>query len=320
LPSAQAFRKTFAKFQREGTCHNLHKGNSGRLRAVRTQENYARFRASLEENGKRSSRRNGLQISPTSFRRIAKEIKFHPYVLVSRQKLKDTDLPRRLEFCNWFLRKINDQADFLSRLVVSDEANFSLNSEVNTKNVVKYAEFGQGHPEDHYVEFEQGAGQVMVWMGLTGEGQVLGPHFVQGRLNTAEYLRIIRYHVIQNDFRRQNIQRDLMWWQQDGAPAHASKRALRCLRGQFPGRVISLRGDHPWPPLTVCDFFLWGYLKHQIWNQDMLLQPKSLRELKLAITNATNALDQNMIRRAFNGMLHRVNKCINVNGSTFSNE
>jgi len=52
----------------------------------------------------------------------------------------------------------------------------------------------------------------------------------------------------------------------------------------------------------------------------MLLQPKSLRELKLAITNATNALDQNMIRRAFNGMLHRVNKCINVNGSTFSNE
>ena len=51
-PSAKTIRNTFAKFQREGTCHNLHKGNSGRRRTVRTPE--------------------------------TKEIKFHPYVLVSR--------------------------------------------------------------------------------------------------------------------------------------------------------------------------------------------------------------------------------------------
>ena len=82
------------------------------------------------------------------------------------------------------MQQMNHQADFLSSLIVSDETIFSLNSEVNTKNVVKYAEFGQGHPEDHYVDFEQGPDQVMVWMGLTGDGKVLGPHFVQGRLDT----------------------------------------------------------------------------------------------------------------------------------------
>ena len=40
------------------------------------------------------------------------------------------------------------------------------------------------------------------------------------------------------------------------------------IRGQFPDRLMSKRSDWPWPPrpsdLTVCDFFLWGYLKHQI--------------------------------------------------------
>ena len=117
---------------------------------------------------------------------------------------------------------VNGQNNFLDNLIVSDEAIFSLNSEVNSKNVIKYSRYGQGHPPDHYIEFKQGADQVMVWLGLTGSGQVLGPHFVGGRLDTREYLRIIRYHVVQGDFRRLNIQRGNVWWQQDGAPAHTS--------------------------------------------------------------------------------------------------
>ena len=36
--------------------------------------------------------------------------------------------------------------DFLDRLVVSDEAVFSLNSEINSRNVIKYAARGEGHP------------------------------------------------------------------------------------------------------------------------------------------------------------------------------
>ena len=91
-----------------------------------------------------------------------------------------------MAFCNWFLQMVNNQNDFLENLIVSDEAVFSLNSEVNSKNVIQYAAYGQGHPDDHYIEFKQGADQVMVWMGLTGDGKVLGPHFVQVRFNTIE--------------------------------------------------------------------------------------------------------------------------------------
>ena len=102
----------------------------------------------------------------------------------------------------------------------------------------------------------------MMWIGLTRTGVVFGPHFIQGNLNTREYLRIIRYHVIQRDFPRNNINRQVMWWQQGGAPAHTSNVTLQYLRGQFPGRVMSKRGDWPWPPhsldLAVCDFFSVG--------------------------------------------------------------
>ena len=321
-PSREAIIKNYRKFGREGTCHNLNKGRSGRRPTVMTQANKDLVRRSLQQNGRRSCRRNGVHLTRSSFNRIVKEIKFHPYVLVKKQKLQNRDPARRLTFCNWF-RNMNN-ANFLSNLIISDEAIFSMNSDVNTRNVIYYSAHGNGHPDDHYVEFEQGADQVMVWMGLTGNGLVLGPHFVQGRLDTREYMRIVRYHVIQRDFVRLGIDKAISWWIQDGATPHTSNASLRYLRGQFPRKVVNNRGDVEWPPrspdLTVCDFFLWGYMKQQIWEQPQNLQPQTLDQLKASITNVAANLDPQMIRNAFAGMVNRVNKCFGKNGNTFPDE
>ena len=139
----------------------------------------------------------------------------------------------------------------------------------------------------------------MVWVGLTRAGVVLGPHFAERNLDTREYLRIIRYHVIQRDFHVHNIDRNNMWWQQDGAPAHTSNATMQYLRGQFPLRLMSKRGDWPWPPrspdLAICDFFLWGYLKQQIWNVPHDQQPQNLEELRNSIVTACRNLEQRMI-------------------------
>ena len=93
----------------------------------------------------------------------------------------------------------NQNPGFLNNLVSSDEAVFPLNFEVNIHNVIRCARYGQGHPQDHYIGNRQGADQVLVWVGLTGNGEVFGPHFVRGNLDTTEYLRIVRYNIIQQD-------------------------------------------------------------------------------------------------------------------------
>ena len=71
---------------------------------------------------------------------------------------------------------------------MSDEAIFSLNSEVNTHNVIHYAPYGQGDPENHFVEFEQGADSVIVWIGLTRTGVVLDFTLFRETSTTREYL------------------------------------------------------------------------------------------------------------------------------------
>ena len=117
----------------------------------------------------------------------------------------------------------------------SDEAVFSLNSEVNTHDVIRYARYGQGHLQDHHIGNRQGADQVLVWVGLTGNREIYGPHFVRGNLDTREYLRIVRYNFTRGDIPR-------------------SPRS---------------------PYLAVPGFFLWGYIKQKIWEVPRNQQPTS---------------------------------------------
>ena len=45
-----------------------------------------------------------------------------------------------------FVNTVEQNSGFLDQLIVSDEAIFSLNYEINTRNVRKYAAHGGGHP------------------------------------------------------------------------------------------------------------------------------------------------------------------------------
>ena len=127
-PQVKTIIKTFRKFVNEGTCIDLNKGRSDRRRSATSQENVDRVRQSLENDGLRSSRRNGLGLSQSSFVRIVNRLNYHPYVLIRRHKLKPGDPAQRMTFCNWFLESVRDNDNFLSQLIVSDEAIFSLNT------------------------------------------------------------------------------------------------------------------------------------------------------------------------------------------------
>ena len=87
---------------------------------------------------------------------------------------------------------------------------------------------------------------------------------------------------------------------------------MQCLMGQFPGKVISKRGDIIRPPrspdLAICDFFLWGYLKQTIWNVPVELHQQNLQQLRDAVIRACNGINRDMIANSFDGMLRAYRK------------
>ena len=66
----------------------------------------------------------------------------------------------------------------------------------------------------------------------------------------------------------------------------------------------------PWPPLsphaTPCDFFLWGYIKDQVYVPPL---PASVNELKVQIRTATETITTDMLQTVWNELDYRVDVC-----------
>jgi len=89
---------------------------------------------------------------------------------------------------------------------------------------------------------------------------------------------------------------------------------MNVIREMFPGRLISRFGDMHWPPrspdLTVCDFFLWGYLKSRVYES----KPRTLDELKDAIKTEIALIDENLLQRVHLNLLDRLSSCYEQDG------
>ena len=79
------------------------------------------------------------------------------------------------------------------------------------------------------------------------------------------------------------------------------------------GTVISRFGDITWPArshdLTVPDFFLWEFLKDRVFQWRIM----TIQELKHAIVDEVEAIDEDLRRRVYGNFQTRLQQCIDVN-------
>lgn len=94
-------------------------------------------RTDVEDHPETSVRRRAsqFQMSVRSLRRILKiDLSLFPYKVQLVQKLLPVDAPRRLEYAN-FVRNIEQtEPEFWSKMIMSDEAHFTLSGSINKQN------------------------------------------------------------------------------------------------------------------------------------------------------------------------------------------
>jgi hypothetical protein len=64
------------------------------------------------------------------------------------------------------------------------------------------------------------------------------------------------------------------------------------------------------PDLSICDFFLWRYLKEKVFKH----RPHTLPELKERIIEEVNAIPHEMCDRAVLSFRDRLQQCVAANG------
>jgi len=75
----------------------------------------------------------------------------------------------------------------------------------------------------------------------------------------------------------------------------------------------SLNNLPPFPPDAIpCDFFLWGYVKDQVYVPPLL---PSIPELKVRIRTAIETITADMLQTIWNELYYRVHVCRITNGA-----
>jgi hypothetical protein len=145
---------------------------------------------------------------------------------------------------------------------------------------------------------------------------IMGPYVFEEE-NRAATVNSERYvSMLQNFFAPALEEPGLenVWFQQDGATAHTARASMQVSREMFPGHLISLRGDIPWPArspdLTPCNFFLWGYLKAKVYKH----RPRNLLILKEAIRTEIRRIPQEMLERVLRNFTSRLLQCLDNDG------
>lgn len=312
-PTKKVIYRAVKNFSSTG---NLEKKKPGRsLTTATTTEKVEEAKQIIENNPKVSVRRLAQQLGTSTGSAhtiLTKKLKLFPYKIQICQKLKEGDYECRVRFCVWLKEKLNEDANFLGRLIMSDEAHFSLNGCVNRQNLRFWA---TENPKET-MEVPLHSLRVTVWCALT-ETSIIGPFFFETpdgqttTVNGERYGAMLREYFIPE---ADNMDLVNPFFQQDGATCHTTRVNMTILRERFPRQVISRFGDVEWPArspdLSPLDFFLWGYLKGRVYREN----PTTLDQLKEAIRTEIRLISSEMTAEVMKNMRKRVDFCIASNG------
>ena len=129
---------------------------------------------------------------------------------------------------------------------------------------------------------------------------VWGTYFF--KKNKAVLVTSARYMQMLQNFLRPKL-RDFgenatVWFRQDGATAHIAKKINRCFARTLSGAFIFFRCDIGWPARSPSDYFLWSYVKAEVYKH----QPTTIDGLKAAICQTENEILQKRTLRAMENL------------------
>lgn len=253
-----------------------------------------------------------LRTSKSNILRTLRRDHRRPFHLQPVQGLHPGDEERRMNFCRWVLHSVQQNRDFLNRILWTDESCFTRRGIVNFHNQHVWAHENPHaiRPRNFQVEFS-----VNVWIGIYNNN-LFGPYFLPRRLNAENFLQFLEmeHHNMWDQI--PIILRQNAWFQLDGCPAHFGRIVRNWLDNNFPERWIGRGGPVPWPPrspdLTVLDFFVWGFLKEKVYATPVNTQDELINRIR----NACNEIIPHLANLN-RSIVRRCELCIEKNGSHF---
>lgn len=317
----KAVTSLIIKFERTGSV--LDEKRSGRPSTDNLTEVgvLAEFSTNPQQSAREVARNHNLP--RWSVFKVLKVHHFHPYKIKLVQELSEDDFDRRIEFCEILTNRLESREMSSFNILFTDEASFALNGEVNRHNSRYWAKENPHWYREAHTQHPQ---RLNIWVGIIGNF-IIGPFVINGNLNGMLYNDMLNNQIIPalNNLVETAItpegapifNREMIYFQQDGAPPHFALDVRNTLDAEFPDHWIGRRGSVEWPArspdLNPLDFFLWGHLKSVIYTT----QPRSLEELQDRIVTEVRRLNITTFENVRNAFEQRLYYCMEANGQQF---
>lgn len=187
------------------------------------------------------------QVSKSTVSRILQKYKYRSYKYQLHQHLYEADFERRLEYCNWFLQKYQEDNTFPHKVLYTDESRFTNLGHFNRNNKRYWSKENLHLMEEG--NFQERFG-FNCWMGILGD-RIIGPIFFDGHLTGERYLQFLT-HEIENFLDEVPlVNRNTIVYQHDGAPPHNARMVSEHLNNTYGDNWIGNTGPVRWPPRYV---------------------------------------------------------------------
>lgn len=318
IPNHQTFANIERHLRETGSFEKKFEGR-GRMRTTRTVETEENILERVEEEPSTSTRRleRELHVPKTIVNEVLNEQLLHPYHVQKVQELLPTDPPMRLTFCQFIRNKRIRDPNFCRKILFTDEACFTRSGVTNLHNEHIYSD---ENPHAIKVAHHQHQFKLNIWAGII-DRYLIGPIVIPDRLDGNIYLNFLQDTLPMLLENLPLLLRREMWYMHDGAPPHFSVVVRQYLHHQYPNRWIGRGNDAPvkWPPrspeLNMCDFFLWGAIKTEVYKTPV----NTRHDLLTRILNAGNHFNNpETLNRVQYHFLRSVNKCIQQDGGHFT--
>lgn len=253
-------------------------------------------------------------ISKSSVQRVLKKNGCKPYKIRKVHTLHPRDSEKRQNFCNWYLEKLRDNRDFYKDIIWTDEVHVS-SAGIFNRNNKRFWSFENPH-QIIGDRVQQGRFGFNAWCAIKNN-RVLCYYIRENNLNSEGYLSILRENLEEALDNLPLNQRNRVYYQQDGASIHNAHQVRNYLNENFENQWIGTFGPIRWPPrspdMTPLDFFLWGHVKHLLYQNI----PRTLIELKRKFRNIIENIAPVQIMNATRSIQHRCNLCLDNGGNQF---
>lgn len=313
-PSANVILRAAQRLHESGSVLP-NKKDCGRQRTRRDVRNVETILRAVEQEPETSIRVIAREhdLSYSTVQRTLKEEKLHAFHYSRVQHLRDEDYHRRKTFCENFLRRVDEDPEFPSRVIFSDESLFTQEGIINSHNMHVWSDENPRVTRDRNFQTRW---KLNVWAGIMGT-KILGPVILPDVLNGAFYKEFLAENM--SDFLEDVplAERNKIIFQQDGAGPHNARVVTDHLNEQFPGRWMGRYGPISWPArspdLNPLDFFLWGHCKEKIYRR----LPEDVDDLNNKLHYAIWSIDNDILEKTQQNLLRRMRACVTMDGGHF---